>query len=500
MQALNAQAIRKWESPLPGPVFYLFAGIALLGLLTINPLLTLAAILSIPVYILLLWRPGEPPVLLFIVAYQWLQVTAKVFHANVQGVHITEMSQAASVEEATWLSLIGLLVLALGIRFALRWMPPVSLERVREEAARVSIEKAFLFYLAGTFSSGLIGAVGWSEVGLGQAARVLGSVKWIGLFILGYLVLTQHKRYPYLLAAIAIEVIGGIGFFSGFKFVLFVAMIIVGTAFTRLNVKKMLYGGVAIAALLVMGSGWTVIKSEFRGFLNEGSGRQSVGVSEAEMMEKLGSLISDLSWADIQEGMDPMFRRVAYVDYFAHTIDYVPEYEPHTKGEVWRGNVMHMLTPRFLFPSKPALPSDSEFTMYYTGLHMASGAQGTSISIGYFGEGYIDFGRYGMFVPIFLVGMLWGLMYVYFMRRVKVTLLAFAVAMTVLIMAHMFEMVGVKLLGGMVTRFLVWAILIAIIQKPLWAWLQRSDAAPEPDGAAPAPYVPPYGSPQARLG
>jgi uncharacterized membrane protein len=76
--------------------------------------------------------------------------------------------------------------------------------------------------------------------------------------------------------------------------------------------------------------------------------------------------------------------------------------------------------------------------------------QGTSISIGYMGESYIDFGPIGMFVPIFLLGLLYGYIYRLFVRYARYKLIGFAAATAVLLFsAYNFETSNVKILGGM---------------------------------------------------
>jgi hypothetical protein len=113
-------------------------------------------------------------------------------------------------------------------------------------------------------------------------------------------------------------------------------------------------------------------------------------------------------------------------------------------------------------------------TMRYTGLHLASDAQGTSISIGYMGESYIDFGIPGMFFPVFLLGMLWGGMYLFFMRKPEYLLYAFAFATVVLIDAYQFEMVSIKLLGGVLLKFIVMALVFRYVVPSVHRWLRVS--------------------------
>jgi hypothetical protein len=112
--------------------------------------------------------------------------------------------------------------------------------------------------------------------------------------------------------------------------------------------------------------------------------------------------------------------------------------------------------PRLLFPDKPALPNDSDLTNYYTGLYMAGEEQGTSVSLGYVAESYIDFGIYGMFAPILMLGMLLGWFFRFFLTRQNIPIfIGYGLAVTVLLEAYRFETASVKFLGAIVTAFLV---------------------------------------------
>ena len=88
---------------------------------------------------------------------------------------------------------------------------------------------------------------------------------------------------------------------------------------------------------------------------------------------------------------------------------------------------MHPLMPRLFFPNKPAI-NDSDRTSAYSGVWVANVDQGTSISIGYMGESYIDFGRWGMFIPVFLWGWLVGGCFDYLRRKAPHPLLGIALA------------------------------------------------------------------------
>lgn len=470
---------------LPGSLVALFVGVASLGLLTPNPFLTAASVLVLPVFMKLLWRPGETPVLLFAVSFQWLQVTAKVFHANVLGLNVTELSdytiasRLPSVESAVWLGLIGLLVLAGGMHLGIRRLGPVERDRAMWEAMQFSTDRAFVFYLLCTVLASVLQANAWAFGGLIQVVRAAVAIKWVGFFLLGYLVLMRRERYVLLMIAVGMEFISGIGFFSGFKTVIFVTLILVFTVRYRLKAGTVISGLVLLGALVVFGATWTSIKGEFRAYLNQGTDAQATLVSRSEQFDKLVELVGDLNGETLSLAVGDMFGRIAYVDYFALSMDYVPEVLPHEGGELWKQSVMHVFTPRALFPNKPILPSDSELTMRYTGLALASDDEGTSISIGYMGESYIDFGSLGMFVPILLLGVLWGFMYYYFLSRAHFVSMGYAFATALLVGAYQFEMTGIKLFGGMVMGFLVLALIMRFTERQVGAWLQSGGGQEE---------------------
>src|SRR4051812_2082352 len=69
-------------SVLPLPVYIVAGLLVAAAALTSNPALTACCIISFVILAALLWRPGEPPVLFFACAVQWIQVAMKVFHAD----------------------------------------------------------------------------------------------------------------------------------------------------------------------------------------------------------------------------------------------------------------------------------------------------------------------------------------------------------------------------------------------------------------------------------
>jgi len=110
------------------------------------------------------------------------------------------------------------------------------------------------------------------------------------------------------------------------------------------------------------------------------------------------------------DGFDRLIARHGYIEFLALTMQNVPEVTPHENGRLTLAVLQHITAPRFLFPDKPALPNDTEITARYTGLRFILN-DNVSISIGYLGELYVDFGLIGALLVVGGIGGLAGLAY-----------------------------------------------------------------------------------------
>jgi hypothetical protein len=273
-------------------------------------------------------------------------------------------------------------------------------------------------------------------------------------------------------------VVGFSGFFSGFKqvfFVLAVAYLAIGLRVSGRRIAFLSATGTTVIALAIV---WMTVREDYRYFINAGTGAQVVKRTMESRFNKLTELISEADSENYLKGAERLVERIAYVDMFAYVLKRVPASIPHENGRLWGRAVRHVLMPRVLFPEKARLKSDSELTMRYTGLMLASEGQGTSISMGYMAESYIDFGPLGMYVPIFMLGLLWGGMYRYFLSSGSPRIVGHAVAVTVLINANQFEMQSTKLMGGMLMSFLVMALLLMVVVPHLRAWIFAPKGVP----------------------
>jgi hypothetical protein len=471
----SAFRITKSEGPfrLPAPFYFVSAVACVLALLTPNPVLSVACIIVLVLIVRLLWRPAEAPAMVMAMGIQWLQVAGKVIQANSEGMTVAQFALSPNLETAIWLGLLSILVLATGMRLAVGRLPTLPLQVLDQQLHRLSINKVFVLYLALAAYSLLIPSVVWQLLSLAQALLFVASLKWAAYYLLGYLTLRRRQKTGFLVAATLIEFVGGIGYFSDFKMVFFMAALIYFSLHLRLNLKTMLVVGLLAATLMFLSLVWVSIKHEYRDFLNQGTNQQVVLVSPMERLSKFSELARELTPTELATGSKTLFERVAYVDFFAAAMDYVPRARPHTNGGLlWRA-IVHILVPRILYPSKPILASDSDLTMEYTGLTIAGGDTGTSISLGYVAENYVDFGRYLLLIPVFVIGTIWGWIYSYCVRHGRALGVGHVFGTIIVMGAGQFEVTEVKLLGGMMMSFLVYATTLRFVMPSLSRWLRN---------------------------
>ena len=462
--------------------------VLILASMTANPLLTVACCCFIAVSFRLLWRRGEPPILLLVVLFQFAQVSTRVFEADAKGVAIAELSRTAapSLERAIWLSLGALLIIAIGMRVGAGRRREHAASTIQAEIAGLSSIRVFMTYLVLAALGQVLAFVTWIYLPLSQVFIALAGLKIIPFFILACLVLTHRRGYRMLAIALGLEVVLGFGgYFSEFKTAFFVLIFAASAARVRLSYRQMTAAGAMGAALLSLALLWTAVKSEYRVYLNQGTHSQAVLVPWMDRIRHIGSAVQHAGISDLAAAVQPSIDRLSYVDFFAATLQYVPGSVPHTDGSIWSGAVRHTLMPRLLFPNKPVLTSDSWITRRFTGLQVAGSDEGTSIGIGYVAESYVDFGTTAMWYPLFGLAMVWGWMYRKLLRWARYRVIAYGVAMICLLPAMLFETATAKQLGSGLSRFIVMSIVIVLYEKRLWGWMSTSGRARWPSGTTP---------------
>jgi hypothetical protein len=457
----------------PGLLWVALALFAVAGMGT-NVLLAAAAMGVLLVGGALLWRPGETPILLFIFCFQWLQATISIYQANWAGLPVDALSRfGADMEQAIVLSLIGLLALAGGMRLGAGPWRAADGRLARVLAGKQRLRGWFSLYAAALLAATVAQGLALAVAGLSQPLLALASLKWAAFWILAYATFTGTGSRSYFLAAFCLELMLGLGgYFSEFKTVLFVTAFAFVASGTRLSFRYI--SGLAILGILALGLGlvWTAIKQDYRDYVSGGQRAQVVTVSYGDRLAKIVELAQDLDGDDLLEAADGLARRIGYVEFFGVVLKTVPRYIPHEGGAIWWDAVTRPFMPRILFPEKTAI-DDSERTNYYTGLRLAGADRGTSISIGYMGESYIDFGQAGMMGVVFAMGLFSGLIYRGFVRsRNAGPLFGMGLASAILYSTAFFDSSITKVMGGLIVA-LGTAVFLVLLVLPSYLRFAR---------------------------
>ncbi len=444
-----------------------------LGLFSQNPVLTVCGFLLLPVMVQVLWQPHEPPVLLFAAFFQWMQAFTPVMAADMNGLAVgEEINLPDEMALACSLSLLGIAVLVAGMRcargnmsadyylqgyFSTRWVKP---NRV-----------LWLFIFSFAINQLIVGAL-WLVPGLTQFLMPVSRLH-IGMVILVLLLAVHDTRFRRLAYPIGLFQIayGFMGFFSNYKEIFFYAVIAIFSNPFNVRDISLIKSALFLMVVLSVGLSWQAIKVDYRAFLNQGESSQVILVSPEARVAYLANAFSNLDFAKLTNQVESLVSRLGYVEFFAHTISWVPKQVPYQRGKLWGEAFQHMMKPRIFFPDKPIV-DDSARTNTYTGLLVADAEKGASIGIGYLPESYIDFGPVFMFIPIFLVGWMWGRVFRYLVQRSPYRLVDIALAINFLIpSAIQFEASNIKIVGGTVSGLIILTVAMRFLSTPIWKYL-----------------------------
>ena len=157
---MTASATKDMAIPRPVPlsaISIILAGLAVIGLLTANPLESAFAILQLAVLVRAYWRQNTPPVVLLLFLIPWLEISTGILEANLRGQTLDEIFHGSG-STAYWLSALGLFAVHIGFYPFFKRTPTASLEQLKQAAARFSFERLVLAYFAVGPASDLLGS------------------------------------------------------------------------------------------------------------------------------------------------------------------------------------------------------------------------------------------------------------------------------------------------------------------------------------------------------
>ncbi len=304
---------------------------------------------------------------------------------------------------ATVVSYIGLLVLFIPIIYFHNKIPNISLATFRAHAYRFSIERSFKIYVIAFFVANSLGGIAFLFAGLSQIIFSLVNIKWCFFLLFGFQAILKKMMIKQFVFFVILEfVLGFFSYFSDFKTVIFFSGFIALVFLTRVYLKHVILGLLTILVLFYMGVMWTSIKGEYRSFLNQGSKSQTVNVEKNDALNKLIELSGNREEGSFQTSAADFFDRLQYTYHFAKTMDRVPSILPFESGANIGKILEFVFTLRILNPNKPKLEATVKATKY-TGIMYAGARSGVSFSLGYFADCYIDFGYFGMMLPLLIL-------------------------------------------------------------------------------------------------
>lgn len=415
-----------------------------------------------------LQRSYKPAVFTLVFVYHYLQISAGIWLSNYLDYDINFRSPNTGL--AIFLSYVGLVFLMSPIIYFNNKIPDFSFTYIKKQAYKLDSKKIFIAYLVAFFATNLLSAVAFSYAGFTQIILSIIKVKWFLFVLFGLTVLLKKSMLKVFVACCVAEFLSGFfSYFSEFKDVIFYLTCILIMLIHSVKFRQLVIVLIGIFVIFYLGVFWTSIKGQYRQFLNQGSKTQTVQVSEEEAFNKLIDLVQTGSSEYTEDPVAHLLDRLQYTFHLAKTMDNVPSVLPHEYGSNWGSSLSYSLTPRALNPDKPIFEATIK-TKKYTGLAYAGQRQGASFSLGYFADSYIDFGLLGMFFPILIVGLFYGRVYYFFVRKSSPNIIFnYAVVCAIFMEFIAYEVDSTKLVGRLFATLLTFFLL----QIFFFPWLHR---------------------------
>ncbi len=360
----------------------------------------------------LVGTPTMPAVVAYYLLSQWLQVFARAFLALVDGEPMAQSIFGPWVVNAYWYMLASTVALAFACKVVLGGIQPPTEENWSAHLYWRPID-VFMIYLG----SHLIAQMAGLTFGgvLFQFFDAIARFKIMAAFLLFTSVMSVGRGWPFLFAVLGIEILSGMtGLLGDFRGVFVFLGVAALAAQIRWTPRTTGYAILTMSGLVALALFWTSVKSEYREMATGGGESQELQTKLSDRVEyMLGRFagITDIDWGVASKAL---LERLAYVDITGLVINVDLASTEQQSMRQWHDAFSHVFQPRFLFPDKRAL-SDTEVFIRLTKADLLENMRGgTSISVGYMAENYVDFGFPGMLGGVFAIGLLVALMIRFF--------------------------------------------------------------------------------------
>jgi hypothetical protein len=375
-----------------------------------------------------------PPILAMALTYQLSQVSIGLFYVAATGDTLDAMVHS-DWQRMMLLGLINIVCLTAGIT-AGRALIAQRFDYPRD-APRIAFTTQVLLiaYVVSIVVTATVQQVAWQYSGLTQAILALSFSKLAVLYLLLRRFMQPVFRWQWIAVLLGVEVLLGFsGYFAGFREPLVMAAI---------AIRHWALFGVVGAVLLSTSIFWMAVRRDYREELDD----TLVNATRVERLERMQALSQGMVGSYL-EPLHQLVDRMWVIYYPALALDRVPNQVQHTDGRLIGDALMHLVTPRLLFPEKAPLQSDSEMVREYAGRNVAGAETGTSIAFGYLAESYVDFGVPWMFIPVLIYAVFVGMAYEVLLRAITYRELAISLVTVIFwLTLYLFERSWVKTLG-----------------------------------------------------
>lgn len=361
----------------------------------------------------MLWKPYTPPVLLFFMMFHWLQVFSSLLYADSLSMNVEELSNTKDVQFLFAMTFVHIMIMAFVLNSFLthKQIETANFEMLKKAAQKVNVKNVIIGYFVSIIILPIILSATVGSASLYQLVLSFSIIKTLFTGLLVFVLLFVKKNRMLILALLIFDfILSFASFFSEFKTLLIMVMIIYFTAYPYLR-KSTMYKMVPVLVLLVVFfSFWSYVKGGYRDFLNQGSTQQVKVVSNVDALKYMYSKVAEADMSMLRDGATIFLSRLQYMERYSEVYKRVPATIEHKGGEDIAQTLVFLLVPRFINENK-GVKDASQRTSYYTGKTFSNASQGTSISMGYFCDLYIDFGILFMIIPLALISVVIGLIY-----------------------------------------------------------------------------------------
>lgn len=352
----------------------------------------------------LVGTPTMPAAIAYYLLCQWLQIFARAFLALVDGESMAQSVYGPWVLNAYWYMLASTVALALACKVVLGGIQPPTQENWSAHLYWRPVD-VFIVYLGSNLITQMAGFTFGGS--LYQFFDAIARFKIMAAFLLFTSVMSVGRGWAFLFAVLGVEILSGMtGLLGDFRGV----FVFLGTAALAAQIRwtprTTGYAFLATFSLVALALFWTSVKFEYREIATGGGESQAIQTS---MSDRAGYMLGRAAGAaNIDWGLaaKALLERLAYVDITGLVINVDMASAEQQSMRQWRDGLGHIFQPRFLFPDKEVL-SDTEVFIRLTKADVLENMRGgTSISVGYMAENYVDLGFPGMLIGVFAIGLI----------------------------------------------------------------------------------------------